>query len=140
MFVVNVAKPAFLGVSFRSSLGRDFWIRLTDRIAVLFYFIEPQLGASEAVPHYRPIVEDLFVDVQRSKRNIFAFSRALALGSERQSSAQVDSKCTASKLSKARGQNATGSLIRLVHFGYTWSPLAKLSAMNQMPVPALAYS
>lgn len=140
MFAVNVAKPAFLGVSFRSSLGRDFWIRLTDRIAVLFYFIEPQLGASEAVPHYRPIVEDLFVDVQRSKRNIFAFSRALALGNERQSSAQVDSKWTPNGLSKALGQSTTGALIRLVNLESTSSPLARREAMNQLRVLSLAYS
>lgn len=107
---------------------------------MLFYFIEPQLGASEAEPQYRSIVEDLFVDVQRSKRNIFAFSRALAVGNERQSSAQVDSKWTPSGLSKALGHSPTGALIRVVHLESTSSPLAKLSAMNQLPVPALAYS
>lgn len=59
---------------------------------------------------------------------------------EWESSAQVDSKCTQRGLSQESDHSPAGFTIRLVHSGYTWSPLARLSAMNQLPVSALGYS
>ena len=78
MFKVNDARLALWGelqVLVGKGPERAFWFRLMDRVTVLFYLIEPQLGAVEAEPQDRVIFENVLHYVQQSLRRFSAFSR-----------------------------------------------------------------
>jgi hypothetical protein len=78
MFDVNDARVALWGelqVLIGKGPERAFWIRLMDRITVLFYFIEPQLGAVEAEPQDTAIFGNGTCYVQQSLRSFSVFRR-----------------------------------------------------------------